>query len=210
MIRRWRTAIRRWMLAIAMLVASMAHALAAVDANTATQAELRTVPGIGPAIAERIVKERRRTPYQDIADLQRPCEGPGVVACNPPYDERLAADEALYAAIGAALQQAVPEWRGAILCGNESLAHATRLRARKRYAISKSCSALHPIARSIGGSSIKGCLSTPTYSTPNTAACTAPRATNESPKLTPRCLTSSFSMIGCCVPVRSSTNTSPK
>ena len=72
----------------------------------------------------------------DIADLQRPCEGPGVVACNPPYDERLAADEALYAAIGAALQQAVPEWRGAILCGSEALAHATRLRARKRYAIS--------------------------------------------------------------------------
>ena len=72
----------------------------------------------------------------DIADLKRPCEGPGVVACNPPYDERLAADEAMYAAIGAALQQAVPDWRGAILCGSESLAHATRLRARKRYAIS--------------------------------------------------------------------------
>jgi 23S rRNA (guanine2445-N2)-methyltransferase / 23S rRNA (guanine2069-N7)-methyltransferase len=72
----------------------------------------------------------------DIADLQRPCAGPGVVACNPPYDERLAADETLYAAIGAALQQAVPDWRGAILCGSEALAHATRLRARKRYAIS--------------------------------------------------------------------------
>jgi len=72
----------------------------------------------------------------DINDLQRPCDGPGVVACNPPYDERLAADEAMYAAIGAALQKAVPDWRGAILCGSESLAHATRLRARKRYAVS--------------------------------------------------------------------------
>ncbi len=72
----------------------------------------------------------------DIVDLQRPCEGPGVVACNPPYDERLAADEALYAAIGSALQRAVPDWRGAILCGTDALAHATRLRARKRYALS--------------------------------------------------------------------------
>jgi len=72
----------------------------------------------------------------DIGALQRPCEGPGVVACNPPYDARLAADEALYASLGSALQRAVPDWRGAILCGSEALAHATRLRARKRYAIS--------------------------------------------------------------------------
>jgi len=56
---------------------SMAGALAAVDANTATQAELREVPGIGPAIAARIVKERRRTPYQDIADLQQRVRGIG-------------------------------------------------------------------------------------------------------------------------------------
>lgn len=72
----------------------------------------------------------------DIGALQRPCEGPGVVVCNPPYDARLAADEALYASLGSALQRAVPDWRGAILCGSEALAHATRLRARKRYAIS--------------------------------------------------------------------------
>ncbi len=71
----------------------------------------------------------------DISELQRPCEGLGVVVCNPPYDERLAADETLYAALGQALQQAVPDWRGAILCGSEALAHATRLRARKRYAM---------------------------------------------------------------------------
>ncbi|MCE2943226.1 MAG: bifunctional 23S rRNA (guanine(2069)-N(7))-methyltransferase RlmK/23S rRNA (guanine(2445)-N(2))-methyltransferase RlmL [Xanthomonadaceae bacterium] len=72
----------------------------------------------------------------DIAALARPCDGPGIVACNPPYDERLAADEALYAAIGAALQRAVPDWRGAILCGSEALAFATGLRARKRYPVS--------------------------------------------------------------------------
>jgi 23S rRNA (guanine2445-N2)-methyltransferase / 23S rRNA (guanine2069-N7)-methyltransferase len=72
----------------------------------------------------------------DIAALQRPCEGLGVVVCNPPYDERLAADETLYAAIGQSLQRAVPDWRGALLCGSDALAHATRLRARKRYAMS--------------------------------------------------------------------------
>jgi 23S rRNA (guanine2445-N2)-methyltransferase / 23S rRNA (guanine2069-N7)-methyltransferase len=72
----------------------------------------------------------------DIAELQPPCDGPGVVVCNPPYDARLAADEALYARLGAALQRAVPAWRGAILCGSESLAFATGLRARKRYPVS--------------------------------------------------------------------------
>lgn len=39
-----------------------------VDLNTASLAELDTLPGVGPAIAERIVEER---PYSTLADLQR-------------------------------------------------------------------------------------------------------------------------------------------
>ena len=72
----------------------------------------------------------------DITALTAPCEGPGVVVCNPPYDARLAADEALYAELGDALKRAVPAWRGGLLCGSEALARATGLRARKRYPLS--------------------------------------------------------------------------
>ncbi|WP_133501519.1 bifunctional 23S rRNA (guanine(2069)-N(7))-methyltransferase RlmK/23S rRNA (guanine(2445)-N(2))-methyltransferase RlmL [Cognatilysobacter terrigena] len=57
----------------------------------------------------------------------------GLVACNPPYDARLAADPALYRALGDALRRTVPTWRASLLCGDESLARATGLRAKKTY-----------------------------------------------------------------------------
>jgi 23S rRNA (guanine2445-N2)-methyltransferase / 23S rRNA (guanine2069-N7)-methyltransferase len=57
----------------------------------------------------------------------------GLVACNPPYDARLAADPALYRALGNALQRATPGWRASLLCGDAELARATGLRAAKKY-----------------------------------------------------------------------------
>jgi 23S rRNA (guanine2445-N2)-methyltransferase / 23S rRNA (guanine2069-N7)-methyltransferase len=69
----------------------------------------------------------------DVADLAAPEQEIGAVVCNPPYDERLAADPALYRALGNALQKAVPQWRASLLCGNDELAFATGLRAGKKY-----------------------------------------------------------------------------
>jgi 23S rRNA (guanine2445-N2)-methyltransferase / 23S rRNA (guanine2069-N7)-methyltransferase len=63
------------------------------------------------------------------------CAVSGLVVCNPPYDLRLAADPALYRALGDALKRAVPDWRASILCGSAELAHATGLRARKTYQV---------------------------------------------------------------------------
>lgn len=59
--------------------------------------------------------------------------GGGLVASNPPYDARLAADPALYRAMGDALRRSVPTWRASLLCGDDSLARATGLRAKKAY-----------------------------------------------------------------------------
>ncbi|PJK06498.1 bifunctional 23S rRNA (guanine(2069)-N(7))-methyltransferase RlmK/23S rRNA (guanine(2445)-N(2))-methyltransferase RlmL [Lysobacteraceae bacterium NML71-0210] len=56
-----------------------------------------------------------------------------LVVCNPPYDARLAADAALYRQLGDALKRELPEARASLLCGDESLARATGLHARKRY-----------------------------------------------------------------------------
>ena len=61
--------------------------------------------------------------------------GSGVVVCNPPYDARLAADPALYRALGDALRRAVPGWRASLLCGDRELARATGLRAKKTYQV---------------------------------------------------------------------------
>ena len=80
-------------------------------------------------VAEWISLERR-----DIAALVAPGAARGLVVCNPPYDARLAADPALYRALGDALRSAVPDWRAVLLCGSQELAQATGLRASKRYA----------------------------------------------------------------------------
>lgn len=71
----------------------------------------------------------------DVADLAAPAQEIGAVVCNPPYDERLAADPALYRRMGDALQKAVPQWRASLLCGDEDLAFATGLRANRRYTL---------------------------------------------------------------------------
>jgi len=70
---------------------------------------------------------------RDVADMQVPPQEHGCVVCNPPYDERLAADAMLYRRIGDALKGAVPQWRASLLCGSADLAFATGLRARKTY-----------------------------------------------------------------------------
>jgi len=44
---------------------------AAIDPNRADRATLEAVPGIGPARAEAIVRERTRAPFCNAADLQR-------------------------------------------------------------------------------------------------------------------------------------------
>ncbi len=57
----------------------------------------------------------------------------GLVVANPPYAARMAADDALYRELGDSLKRAVPSWRASLLCGDVELAHATGLRALKRY-----------------------------------------------------------------------------
>ena len=81
-------------------------------------------------LAELIRLDRRA-----IVALQPPPFERGLVVCNPPYDERLAADPALYRALGDALATQVPAWRASLLCGNDELARATGLRALKSYAM---------------------------------------------------------------------------
>lgn len=65
-----------------MLIATVLAALsfaaqAAVDINKASQAELETVKGIGPAMSERIVEERKKGPFKDWADLITRVKGIG-------------------------------------------------------------------------------------------------------------------------------------
>jgi 23S rRNA (guanine2445-N2)-methyltransferase / 23S rRNA (guanine2069-N7)-methyltransferase len=71
----------------------------------------------------------------EVSELPAMRNARGVVACNPPYDARLAADPALYRALGDALRRATPNWCASLLCGDSELARATGLRAKKRYQV---------------------------------------------------------------------------
>ncbi|MDH5832970.1 bifunctional 23S rRNA (guanine(2069)-N(7))-methyltransferase RlmK/23S rRNA (guanine(2445)-N(2))-methyltransferase RlmL [Luteimonas kalidii] len=71
----------------------------------------------------------------EVAAAHEPAPAPGLVVCNPPYDARLAADAALYRALGDALRRTVPDWRASLLCGDRELGFATGLRARRHYQV---------------------------------------------------------------------------
>jgi len=58
----------------------MAPPARAVDANVASQAELESIRGIGPAIAARIIAERERGPYIDLEDLRDRVRGVGAAS----------------------------------------------------------------------------------------------------------------------------------
>ncbi len=57
---------------IAVLLASINMALAAVNINTASQTELETLNGVGPAKAKAIVEDRAKNgPFKSVDDLDR-------------------------------------------------------------------------------------------------------------------------------------------
>jgi competence protein ComEA len=63
---------------IATVLAALTFAAqAAVDINKASQAELETVKGIGPAMSERILEERKKGPFKDWNDLITRVKGIG-------------------------------------------------------------------------------------------------------------------------------------
>jgi len=43
----------------------------ALNPNTASQAELQTLPGVGPALSQRIVDARSEKPFRNADDLDR-------------------------------------------------------------------------------------------------------------------------------------------
>jgi putative N6-adenine-specific DNA methylase len=68
----------------------------------------------------------------ELAELRLP-PGPGLLLCNPPYGERLGADqdlEPLYRTLGAVFRRAGAGWRCAFLTPRRDLAQATGLNPR--------------------------------------------------------------------------------
>jgi competence protein ComEA len=64
-------------LVAALAAACCGIAIAAVDVNDAPLADIEQIPGIGVALAERIVDERGKRPFADWADLIARVKGAG-------------------------------------------------------------------------------------------------------------------------------------
>ncbi len=73
----------------------------------------------------------------DFRDLKLP-EGPGTLVCNPPYGERIGADEdldSLYGDLGVMVKQQGSGWDFWLLSGNPSITGALRMKASRRIPI---------------------------------------------------------------------------
>ena len=62
---------------LAALLACIAFSVFAADANTASEADLEAIKGIGPAIAGKIIGERKNGAFKDWADLITRVKGIG-------------------------------------------------------------------------------------------------------------------------------------
>ena len=69
--------LKKLLLAVATLVATMSLAFAQVDVNKADQAALDTVKGIGPAKSKVILEERAKGEFKDWADFEKRVKGIG-------------------------------------------------------------------------------------------------------------------------------------
>lgn len=62
---------RRYLIALlaALTMGATFNALAAIDVNKATQAELEAIRGVGPALSGRILAERQKGPFKNWDDM---------------------------------------------------------------------------------------------------------------------------------------------
>jgi competence protein ComEA len=69
--------IKKLMLAVAALIATMGLAFAQVDVNKADAAGLDAVKGVGPTMSKAILDERAKGEFKDWADFQKRVKGVG-------------------------------------------------------------------------------------------------------------------------------------
>ena len=80
---------RRALLLTLILSVSALAQVAELEVNAATLAQLESLPGVGPALAERILIVRATAPFSDWADLRRRVKGIGPATARKLSDAGL-------------------------------------------------------------------------------------------------------------------------
>ena len=91
---------------IATLLLATTAAFAAVDVNTATEAELDGIKGIGPGLSGRILQERQNAPFKDWVDFIGRVGGVGNKSAVNFSKEGLTVNGKKYSAAAAAKAEA--------------------------------------------------------------------------------------------------------
>jgi competence protein ComEA len=84
-------------------------AMAAVDLNKGTQAELESVKGIGPAMSGRILDERKKSAFKDWDDFMSRVKGVKAASATKFSAAGLTVNGATYSGAAAAGKSAAPE-----------------------------------------------------------------------------------------------------
>lgn len=74
-------------------------------------------------------------PATEVLAKLPPGAAPGLVVTNPPYGERLAADQDLWRRLGDLLKQRYTGWRAAVLAGGDDLGKSIGLKPRRRWPV---------------------------------------------------------------------------
>ncbi|MBI5137722.1 MAG: hypothetical protein HZA24_10380 [Nitrospirae bacterium] len=100
--------------------------------------DMRSVNALNENLYHAGLEDKVRVTRRAVEDTEPQPGPPGLVVVNPPYGERLGADDdlaALYAALGTALKVNFPGWRAAVFTGNPDLAHHLRLAADRKVTL---------------------------------------------------------------------------
>ncbi len=132
---------KKFLVALAALIA--ATAFAAVDANKASQAELESIKGIGPAISTLIITERKKGDFKDWNDMVVRVKGVGEKNAAKFSEGGLTVNGTAYAGAPAKTQASMPSkvasaTKGAV----EKAASATKATASKAASAVKSGAAV--------------------------------------------------------------------
>lgn len=84
------------------VMAFLAFSVFAADVNTATQADLEAIKGVGPGIATKILDERKKGNFKDWPDLVNRVRGIGATSANKLSTAGLTVNGATYAGAPAA------------------------------------------------------------------------------------------------------------